>query len=312
MHRPPTLSWARETGESQSGDREPDCLRSLRRQMARIRRFQRLRGVALICLVGLASGYLGARFDSIRALADSGAQIEDGAITAPGYVMVLEEGREAAAAPPARSGAEAAEVSLGCERDGPQGMPGCGGAAPAWRGSLAAAEAAPAAPSEPLALSMIAAPEIVAPQIAAPAEGAAGAALPVIRAPLGPIKEPVGQARAAARVHNADAVSNQLAAGTCDAGPETVAVKAFQSGSMTANFIVIGSYTDPMNALKAYARVEDRWQAQIVHTEVAGRLYRRVLLGPFGREALAEVRQELADRGVEDTWAFSTSCTAAG
>ena len=102
------------------------------------------------------------------------------------------------------------------------------------------------------------------------------------------------------------------AAGPCGGEPATVAVKAFQTGSMTANFIVIGSYTDPMNALKAYARVEDRWQAQIVHTEVGGRLYRRVLLGPFGREALAEVRRELAEQGVEDTWAFSTSCQTAG
>ena len=302
----PAPSWARETGDPQPGDREPDCLRSVRRQMARIKRFQRIRGIALICLVGIASGYLGARFDSIRALADSGTLAEDRAVTAPGYVMVLEEGREAAAAPPARGASAAVEVPVGCGHDGPQGML-CAGTAPAWRSSLAPVEEPLAEPSEPMALAMIAVP-----RIEAPTPDAAGEALPVIRAPRGPIKEPVGQAEDAARVHSADAVSNQLAAGTCGTGPETVAVKAFQTGSTTANFIVIGSYTDPMNALKAYSRVEGRWQAQIVHTEVGGRLYRRVLLGPFGREALAEVRRELAARGVEDTWAFRTSCVTAG
>lgn len=309
MRRLPKPSWVREPGEPQTPDQEPDCLRSLKRQMARIKRLQRLRGIALICLVGLASGYLGARFDSIRALADSGADsgraIEDRSVTAPGYVMVLEEDREAAAAPPAQRAAGA--VSLGCGRDGPHGLLGCDGAPPAWRSSLGPVEDAEAEPSEPLALAMI-----VVPEIERPPQAASGEELPVIRAPQGPIKEPLGQARAAARVHSADAVSNQLTAGPCNAGPETVAVKAFQSGSMTANFIVIGSYTDPMNALKAYARVEDRWQAQIVHTEVGGRLYRRVLLGPFGREALAEVRRELAERGVEDTWALPTNCASAG
>ncbi|MDJ0936270.1 MAG: hypothetical protein QNI93_12785 [Kiloniellales bacterium] len=302
MRRLPTLSWCRETE-----NREPDCLRSIRRQIARTKRFQRLRGIALICLVGLASGYLGMHFDSIKAMADSGSQIDEVAVTAPGYVMVLDEAREAAAAPPAPSGSQAIDVSADCGPDGPQGTAGCGGAAPAWRSSLAPAADAPAEPSEPLALAMIAVPEIEV-----PAQDMAAEALPVIRAPLEPVKEPVGQAETAARVHSADAVSNQLAAGTCEAGPDTVAVKAFQTGSRTANFVVIGSYTDPMNALKAYARVEDRWQAQIVHIEVGGRLYRRVLLGPFGQEALAEVRQELAERGVNDTWAFRTNCVAAG
>ena len=307
MRRLPQPSWVRETGKPQTGDQEPDCLRSIKLQMARIKRVRRLRGIAVICLVGLASGYLGARFDSIRALADSGRAIEDSSFTAPGYVMVLEEDREAAAPPPARHDADAGAVSLGCGRDGPQGLLGCGGAVPAWRSSLAPVEEAAAEPAEPLALAMIVVPEIEPLPQAAPGED-----LPVIRAPQGPIKEPAGQAQAAARVHSADAVSNQLADGPCGAGPETVAVKAFQSGSITANFIVIGSYTDPMNALKAFSRVQDRWQAQIVHTEVGGRLYRRVLLGPFGREALAEVRRELAERGVEDTWAFRTSCVSAG
>jgi len=302
MRRLPTPSWCRETE-----NREPDCLGSVRRQISRIKRFQRLRGVALICLVGLASGYLGTHFDSIKALADSGGRIEETAVTTPGYVMVLDEAREAAAAPPAPSGSQVVDVSVGCGSDGPQEAAGCVGDAPAWRSSLAPVVEASAEPSEPLALAMIAVPVIEA-----PAQDAAVEALPVIRAPLGPTKEPVGQAETAARVHSADAVSNQLAAGTCDPEPDTVAVKAFQTGSRTANFIVIGSYTDPMNALKAYARVEGRWQAQIVHIEVGGRLYRRVLLGPFGREALAEVRQELAERGVNDTWAFRTSCVAAG
>ncbi len=302
MRRLPTLSWCRETE-----GREPDCLHSLRRRIARTKRFQTLRGVALICLVGLASGYLGTHFDSIKAMADSGRGAEKSAVTAPGYVMVLDEAREAAAAPPVPSGARAIDGSADCGPDGPQGAVGCGGAAPAWRSSLVPAADAPAEPSEPLALAMIAVPEIEV-----PAQDVSAEALPVVRAPLGPVKERVDQAETAARVHSADAVSNQLAAGTCEAGPDTVAVKAFQTGSRTANFIVIGSYTDPMNALKAYARVEDRWQAQIVHIEVGGRLYRRVLLGPFGREALAEVRQELAERGVNDTWAFRTSCVSAG
>ncbi len=303
MRRLPTLSWCRDTE-----GREPDCLHSLRRRIARTKRFQTLRGIALICLVGLASGYLGTHFDSIKAMADSGRQTENSAVTAPGYVIVLDEAREAAAAPPAPSGSPAIDVSEDCGPDGPQGTVGCGGgSAPAWRSSLAPAADAPAERSEPLALAMIAVPAIEA-----PAPDVAPEALPVVRAHLGPVKERIDQAETAARVHNADAVSNQLAAGTCEAGPDTVAVKAFQTGSRTANFIVIGSYTDPMNALKAYARVEDRWQAQIVHIEVGGRLYRRVLVGPFGREALAEVRQELAERGVNDTWAFRTSCVAAG
>ncbi len=301
MRRLPTPSWVRETGKQRSEDREPDCLRSARLQMARIKRFQRLRGVALICLVALASGYLGARVDPVRALADNGGKAEDGTLAAPGYVVVLEEGREAAAAPPARAAAEALEVSLGCGLDGAQGMPGCA-AAPAWRSSLAPSDDTSAAPSESLALAMIVVPEIAAPR-EAETEAAPAESLPMVRAPQGPIKEP-----AAARVQGAEAVAERPAAGACGAGPETVAVKAFQTGSMTANFIVIGSYTDPMNALKAYSRVEDRWQAQIVHTEVGGRLYRRVLLGPFGREALAEVRRELAERGVEDTWALRADC----
>ena len=272
--------------------------------MARIKRFQRLRGFAVICLVGLASGYLGARVDPIWALAENG-EAGTGEFTAPGYVVVLDEGREAAAVPPAGGESPVVEVPLGCGPDGPQGGLDCGAGTPAWRSSLAAAAAG--APAEPLALTMIAVPEIEPSPRATSAE-----TLPVIHAPRGPIKEPAGQAQAAARVHSEDAVSNQLAAGPCGGEPATVAVKAFQTGSMTANFVVIGSYTDPMNALKAYARVEDRWQAQIVHTEVGGRLYRRVLLGPFGREALAEVRRELAEQGVEDTWAFSTSCQTAG
>lgn len=313
MRRLPTLSWVRETGKTPAGGREPDCLRSARQQMARFKRFQRLRGIALICLVALASGYLGTRIDPIRALADSVGKAEAGALPAPGYVVVLDEGREAAAAPPTEAASASVEVSLGCGLDGSRGTLGCGDDAPAWRSSLAPAEdaAAPSEPlAEPLALAMIVVPEIEPLRQASHAP-----ALPVIRAPRGLVKE--RQAPAAARSQDADAAAKRGAAergaaGTCGAGPETVAVKAFQTGSRTASFIVVGSYTDPMNALKAFSRVQDRWQAQIVHTEVGGRLYRRVLLGPFGREALAEVRRELAERGVEDTWAFRTSCVSAG
>ena len=144
MRRLSTLSWCQETDQ-----REPDCLRSLRRQITRIKRFQRLRGVALICLVGVASGYLGTHLDSIKAMADSGGRIDDGAVTAPGYVMVLDEAQEAAATPLAASGSQAIDVSAGCSPDGPQGETGCAEEAPAWRSSLAPAAEASAGPSEP-------------------------------------------------------------------------------------------------------------------------------------------------------------------
>ena len=308
MRRLPTLSWVRETGKTPAGGQEPDCLRSARRQMARFKRSQRLRGTALICLVALASGYLGTRIDPIRALADSVGKAEAGALPAPGYVVVLDEGREAAA-PPAEAASASVEVSLGCGLDGARGTLGCGDGAPAWRSSLAPAEDAAASSeplAEPLALAMIVVPEIEPLRQASHAP-----ALPVIRAPRGLVKKRQAPSRGADAVAKRGA-AERGAAGTCGTGPETVAVKAFQTGSRTANFIVVGSYTDPMNTLKAFSRVQDRWRAQIVHTEVGGRLYRRVLLGPFGREALAEVRRELAERGVEDTWALRTSCVSAG
>ncbi len=106
-------------------------------------------------------------------------------------------------------------------------------------------------------------------------------------------------------------------------GPQTLAVEqcwsdAAQLGpkeraaaTIRASFIVVGSYTDPMNALRTYSRVEDRWRATIVHTEVSGRLYRRVLVGPFDRAAAKAVRLALAERGLKKTWALAATCRPA-
>lgn len=107
------------------------------------------------------------------------------------------------------------------------------------------------------------------------------------------------------------------------AGPQALAVEQCWADSakmetaeraaatIRASFIVVGSYTDPMNALRTYSRVEDRWRATIVHTEVSGRLYRRVLVGPFDRAAAKAVRLALAERGLEQTWALAAACRPA-
>ena len=102
-----------------------------------------------------------------------------------------------------------------------------------------------------------------------------------------------------------------LAVAQCWADSAKMGAAERAAATIRASFIVVGSYTDPMNALRTYSRVEDRWRATIVHTEVSGRLYRRVLVGPFDRAAAKAVRLALAERGLKKTWALAAACRPA-
>lgn len=134
----------------------------------------------------------------------------------------------------------------------------------------------------------------------APADAAAPLQLAAHRPPVAPPAAPP-----------APAGPQALAVEQCWADTAEMGAAERAAATIRASFIVVGSYTDPMNALRTYSRVEDRWRTTIVHTEVSGRLYRRVLVGPFDRAGAKAVRLALAERGLNKTWALAAACRPA-
>lgn len=296
-------------------DEDPDCLQPLRRRMARMRRAQTLRGLAVICCLGLISGYLGARIDPMWAQAGGegapAAEVTEQGFATPGYVVLLDEAQEAAAPPSARDSQLLNGLAPACAGDA------CDETPSAWRSSIVPELQSEAGKAEALALTLRETPSAEITRAEPEAES-----LPVVDTPIQAAKVAVSvthspkpkRARAARAAAPRELAVEQCWAepSTADAGPEAMRDRKARSAgdTMKAIFVVVGSYTDPMNALKAYARVEDSWRARIVHIEVADRLYRRVLVGPFKRDSLAAVRRELAARGLTNTWALGATCQA--
>ena len=93
---------------------------------------------------------------------------------------------------------------------------------------------------------------------------------------------------------------------TTTAKPVQLAALAVPLPSMDAKpklgrFVVLGSYLNEANARDAMKR-GDEFQPRMVRVRVRGKLFHRVVSGPFARGTIATMRRTLIGEGFPDAW----------
>ncbi|MEE8517356.1 MAG: hypothetical protein V3T02_12010 [Alphaproteobacteria bacterium] len=82
----------------------------------------------------------------------------------------------------------------------------------------------------------------------------------------------------------------------------TIASLAPAAAKPTArHFIILGSYLKEANAKDAMARGRD-FAPRMVRVRVRGKLFHRVLSGPYARDAISTLRKTLAGEGFRQNW----------
>jgi len=85
--------------------------------------------------------------------------------------------------------------------------------------------------------------------------------------------------------------------------PAPVQSSAPETGitARTRGHVVIGSFTDPAEA-EGHRALYKHLAPKVVPAEVDGRLYHRVVVGPFERAALKPAKQRIVAAGITDAW----------